>query len=209
MNRLILCLAAKGTFLLCGVNAVFGQDLKVLHDHVPTAITNIIPKGRLAGTNQLRLAIGLPLHDPAGLDAFLGQVYDPASPLFRQYLTLEELTARFGPTEQDYEAVRVFAQTNGLKISGTHANRLLLDVVGPASTVEKAFHLTLRTYPHPNEARDFYAPDMEPTVDVALPVADVQGLSDYSKPHPRLRTQAVTGVASAMIFAMPMRRASR
>jgi subtilase family serine protease len=170
-------------FLLSGI--CFGADLKELPGHVPKIVASLAPKGRLAATNQLRLAIGLPLRDPAGLDNFVAQVSDPASPNFRRFLTREELTARFGPTEQDYEAVKNFAKTNGLSIEVTHANRLLLDVIGPAAAVEKAFHITLRTYPHPTEARDFFAPDTEPAVNAALPVVDIQGLSDFSRPHPK------------------------
>jgi len=145
-----------------------------------------MPTGRLAAPNQLRLAIGLSLRDPAGLDRFLQRLCDPASPEYRQYLRPEQVAARFGPTVQDYEAVKTFAHSNGLTITGTYTNRLLLDVVGPASAVERAFHLTLRTYRHPTEAREFSAPDTEPAVDGTLPVADIQGLSDYARPHPKL-----------------------
>ncbi len=224
INRVVACLAVMGAFLLSFRSPVLGADrqsaeMKVLPGHVPKAVLNLAPKGRLAATNQLRLAIGLPLRDPAGLDKFLTQVYDPASPIFHQFLTPEELTTRFGPTEQEYEAVKTFARTNGLVITATHPNRLVLDVVGPVAAVEKAFHLTLRTYQHPTEARDFYAPDTEPTVDAALPVADIQGLSDYAKPvrscgrgtpgpsHPRpARLRTAPAITSATIFATPMRR---
>jgi subtilase family serine protease len=78
----------------------------------------------------MRLAIGLPLRDPAGLDLFLAQVQDPASPHYHQFLTLDELTRRFGPTEEDYAAAKQFARKQGLLISGTHLNRLVLDLVG-------------------------------------------------------------------------------
>jgi hypothetical protein len=175
---------------------VFGAGWKTLPDHVPSAAKNISPTGRLPATNELRLAVGVPLRDPAGLDNFLAQVSDPASPNYRQFLTPEEFTARFGPTEADYAAVRNFAQTNGLKITATHGNRLVLDVSGPAAAVEKAFHFNLRTYRHPTEARDFFAPDAEPTVDASLPVADIQGLSDFSKPHPRLKKMAAANATS-------------
>jgi len=152
---------------------------------VPEAIArlHLQPTGRLAATNELWLAIGLPLRDRAGLENFVAQVSDPASPNFRHYLTREELTARFGPTEQDYEAVKIFARSNGLAIAVTHDNRLLLDVTGSVTAVEKAFHITLRTYRHPTEARDFFAPDTEPLVDVGLPVVDIEGLSDFGLPH--------------------------
>jgi len=170
---------------LVGTDAMWGADLRVLPGHVPKVVAGLTPTGRPAATKVLRLAIGLPLRDPAGLANFVAQVADPTSPGYRQYLSREELTARFGPTAADYEGVKEFARTNGLTIAGTTANRLILDVTGPVAAVERAFHLTLHTYRHPTEARDFYAPDTELTVAATLRVADVQGLSDFWRPRPR------------------------
>jgi len=169
--------------LCCGIRLLAAAEAKVLPGHVPPLISNLASIGRVPATNELRLAIGLPLRDPAGLEDFVARVSDPASPMFRQFLTREQLTERFGPTEKDYEAVKTFAQTNGLAIALTSANRLLLDVTGPAAAVEKAFHINLRVYRHPTEGREFFAPDSEPQVAVVLPVADVQGLSDLWRPH--------------------------
>src|SRR5580698_299234 len=171
--------------LLCAESYGFGQDLKVLHGHVPKIVSGLTPFQPLPSTNQLRMAIGLPLHNPDALQAFMTRLYDPASPGYRHFLTQEEFNARFGPTADDYEAVKNFARTNGLAVASESTNRLLLNVTGPASAVEGAFHVKLHLYHHPTETRDFYAPDTEPTVDAALPVVDVQGLSDFSKPHPR------------------------
>ncbi|MGP8199909.1 MAG: protease pro-enzyme activation domain-containing protein [Limisphaerales bacterium] len=195
MNHWIINLLVAGGLVMGSQSSVAASDLKVLRGHVPRAVFNLTPTGRLAPTNRLRLAIGLPMRDPAGLDNFLQRVYDPASPSYHQFLTVAELTTRFGPTEQDYEAVKNFALANGLAITTTHPNRLLLDVAGPASAVEQAFHVTLRTYRHPTEGRQFFAPDTEPEVDVALPVADVQGLSDYSRPHPLCRQRGSSPAA--------------
>ncbi|MDR3456416.1 MAG: protease pro-enzyme activation domain-containing protein [Verrucomicrobiae bacterium] len=159
---------------------------KTLHGHIPAVTAGLTANGSVPATRQLRLAIGVPLHDPAGLQAFLADVYNPASPNYRHFLTPEEFAARFGPTEVEYEAVKNFARTNGLAIAATHGNRLLLDVTGPAGAVEKAFHVSLRTYRHPTENRDFFAPDTEPSVDASLPVVDVSGLNDYARPHPKV-----------------------
>jgi subtilase family serine protease len=178
------CLAVL--LLIAGTWPVFGDHLKVLHGHVPPAVHTLAPETRLAATNQLRLAIGISLRDPAGLQNVVAQVSDPASPNYRHFLTREQLTSRFGPTEQDYEAVKNFALTNGLSITVCHSNRLLLDVTGPASGIEKAFHVTLWKYRHPTELRDFFAPSTEPMVDSSLPVADVEGLTDFWRPHPKL-----------------------
>ena len=177
----ILCLIG-----MAGVCPVFGGGLKILPGHVPAAVSRLQPFGDLPVTNELWLAIGLPLRDPAGLAKFLADVYDPASPNFRHYLTPEEFTARFGPTEQDYAAVKNFARANGFQITGTHGNRLLLDVRANVADIQRAFHLNLRKFKHPREARDFFAPDAEPMVDFNLPVADVGGLNNYALPQPKL-----------------------
>ena len=174
---------------------VQAQGRQVLHGHVTEAVSRLTPIGRLPATRELRLAIGLPLRDPAGLDQFLAEVYDPASPNYRHFLTPEEFTARFSATEADYAAVKDFALTNGFKITTEHGNRLLLDVVGRAADVERAFRIKLQTYRHPTEGREFFAPDTEPTVDAGLAMADIQGLSDYSRPHPNLHRVAPSTTA--------------
>jgi subtilase family serine protease len=156
-----------------------------LRGHVPEAVHHLQSLGRLPETNRLYLAIGLPLRNREALDDLLRQIYDPASPNFRQFLTPEQFTERFGPTKQDYQAVIDFAKSNGLAVAATHGNRLLLDVNGSAADVEKTFHVALRLYQHPRENRIFFAPDTEPSVDLAVPLADVSGLSDYPRPHPK------------------------
>jgi subtilase family serine protease len=118
------------------------------------------------------------------LEELLGQIYDPRSTNFHRFLTTQEFTARFGPTEEDYRALMEFAAANGLAVAGTHPNRLVLDVEGSAANVEHAFRVTLRTYRHPSEPRDFFAPDAEPSVPSGLAVADIWGLTDYGLPRP-------------------------
>ena len=54
----------------------------MLHGQVPGAIArfHLQPTGRLANTNRLNLAIGLPLRNQEALTNLLRQIYDPASP---------------------------------------------------------------------------------------------------------------------------------
>jgi hypothetical protein len=202
--------------MLCGASAAFAGDLKELHGHVPGVVPGLQAKGDLPETRELRMAIGLPLRNTVELQAFMEQLYDPNSPGYRQFLTQDEFTARFGPTVEDYDAVKAFATSNGLRVVETSFNRLLLDVAGPASAVEKAFNIKLHVYRHPTEDRDFFAPDTEPTVDAALPVADVQGLSDFGRAHPRVHKNALlsgsprAGTApdgSGMLFGNDFRNA--
>ena len=156
----------------------------MLHGHVPAAVARLTPAGRLAASTRLNLAIGLPLRNPEALNNLIRQLYDPASPAYRQYLTPEQFTQKFGPTESDYQAVIDFARANGLTVTATQANRMLLDVSGSVADIEKVFRLNLRVYRHPTEGRTFFAPDTEPSVDLGVPVLDIEGLDNYVLPHP-------------------------
>jgi uncharacterized repeat protein (TIGR01451 family) len=166
--------------------------MKSLHGHVPAVVSLSQATGQVAATNQLYLAIGLPLRNREALSNLLQQIYDPASPNYHQYLTPEQFTARFGPTEQDYQDVINFAKASGLKVVGTYPNRMLLDVGGNAAVVARAFGVTLRTYHYAAENRDFYAPDTEPSVPAALPVQDISGLDSYRRPQPHYRLKPST-----------------
>lgn len=176
--------------------------LKTLPANVPVAVSGLSAKGQLPATNHLKLAIGLPLRNQPALDSLLQQLYDPASSNYRQYLTPDQFTERFGPTEADYQKVIQFAQANGLTVSGTHGNRMIVDVSGKVSDVEKAFHVTLRTYKHPKDNRDFFAPDTAPSVDSGVPILHVSGLDNYVQPRPLLQkmpaSQARPAVGSGL-----------
>jgi len=165
---------------------VFAQasERKVLNSLVPPIISHLTPVGRYPSTNHLNLAIGLPVRNQAALDEFLHQLYDPGSTNYHKYLTPQEYTERYGPTEADYSAVIKFAVANGLKVTATHPNRVVLDVEGSVPDIERAFQVTLHVYQHPAEARMFYAPDTGPSVDAGIPVLSVSGLDNFSLPHP-------------------------
>ena len=175
--------------------SVAAADNKTLAGHVPGVVSKlaITPTGQLPATSKLSLAIGLPLHDKEALNRLIDQMYDPTGGNFHRFLTPEQLTLRFGPTEQEYAAVIQFAEANGLTVFAKHDNRMLLDVSGRVSDIEKAFHVTLHTYQHPTEARQFFAPDVEPTVDASLPILDVSGLDNYALPHPNHRIAPAAG----------------
>ncbi|MBW8864575.1 MAG: S8/S53 family peptidase, partial [Verrucomicrobia bacterium] len=172
---------------------------KLPSEHVPAGIARgkIAPAGHLAGTNELRLAIGLPLHHADALTNLLREIYDPASPQFHHYLTPAEFTARFGPTPEEYAAVARFAKENGFKVVGTHPNRQLLDVVAKAADVERAFHVRLNTFKHPKENRNFFAPDTEPSVDASLPVLHISGLDNFYVPHPNVTVRPAVADSKA------------
>ena len=44
----------------------------------------------------------------------------------------------------------------------------------------------MRVYQHPVEARTFFAPDVEPSLDLDTPVLAISGLDNYVRPRPQM-----------------------
>lgn len=190
--------------------AAFAQASNALLTHHvrEAAINGTAPLvGHLPATQSMRLVFVLPLRNQADLENFLESLYNPASSSYRQFLSVDDFTARYGPTQQDYDAVRNFAEANGLTVVGTSRNRLNLDVTGSVANIEKALHVNLNVYQHPTEARTFFAPDREPTPAAGVQLWHITGLDNYSIPRaalvqhpPTVRSNATTGSCPSQSF---------
>ncbi len=147
--------------------------------------------GRLPSNQVLQLDLVLQLSDSAGLDSFLKDLYDPTSPSFRHFVTPQEFTARFGPSQSDYDAVVRFAKTYGFQVVGGTRDSMDVQVKGSVANIEAAFHVNMRTYQHPTENRAFFSPDAEPTLDLPFNLWHISGLDNYSVPHAMLENKDV------------------
>ena len=75
------------------------QSLRTRHVREAIRTGEAKPIGVLPSDQIMNLDVVLPLRDPAGLDSFLKELYDPTSPSYRHFLTVPEFTERFGPTQ--------------------------------------------------------------------------------------------------------------
>ncbi len=145
----------------------------------------------------MKLAIGLAPRDEPGLDAFIQELYDPASTNYRHYLAPEQFTERFGPSEQDYKTLIAYAKASRLNVTRQYSNRVVLDVEGAVTDIEKTLHITMRTYQHPNETRTFFAPDADPSFDLGVRLLHIGGLDNYTRPHPKHKRHPLNPSAKA------------
>ena len=171
-------------FLLPGPASAEGRPLPTRHVREAVSSAQAAWVGRLPATQVLRLSIALPLRNEPELDQLLQEIEDPQSASYHRFLSVHEFTERFGPSQQDYDAVIRFAKAAGLTVTGTASNRMVVDVAGPVGKIEQAFHVTMGEYQHPTEGRTFHAPDREPTADLPVALWHVTGLENYSIPHP-------------------------
>ncbi len=197
--RLAIVMGWVVTFFSFSVCAQQSSDFQTLHGHVPSAVAklHLQPLHNFPETNQLSLAISLPLRNDSALSDLIRQIYNPASTNYHCYLTPEQFTAQFGPSQQDYDTVITFLKTNGLTFT-IHSNRMLVDASGDAATINRAFHLILRVYQHPKENRTFYASDTEPVISPNVPISHITGLDNFVIPHPLAKIMSRNGNSSSV-----------
>jgi subtilase family serine protease len=185
MNRKFSLLLLLIVFFVCA-GSVLSRAETVMTRHVREVTQNGVakPVGRLPVTQIMQLDVVLPVRDRAGLQNFLAALNSSTVPNHVHFLTPAEFTEKFGPTQHDYDAVIQYVQAHGLAVVGGSRDGMEVQVKGPVSAIESAFHVTLMTYQHPTENRIFYGPDREPTVDLPFALWHISGLDNYSIPHP-------------------------
>jgi subtilase family serine protease len=180
----------KTSLLALAIAAVFGatmtaQATEFMTHHVRDAVVKgaALHVGSLDPRQLMNLNVVLPVRDSEGLNGLVKAVANPASPLYRQYLTPTQFTEKFGPTQADYDTVVKYLVKNGFTITGGTRDGMDIHIRGTVLSVQSAFGVRMLTWQHPTENRVFYAPDREPTTALAIPLWHVSGLDNYSIPH--------------------------
>ena len=117
------------------------------------------PVGVMDTTKQLDVDIALPLRDQQGLDMLLQELYNPSSSKYQHYLTPSQFTSQFGPTQETYEALILYADANGFAITYTDPNRLTVGLRATVGKIQRAFGVRMMIYKRPGKTSEFYAPD--------------------------------------------------
>jgi subtilase family serine protease len=183
-RRTCVVLLSIALFISAGVLQSHAEVLLTRHVREVTLTGQARLLGQLPVTQIMQLDVVLALRDQAGLDDFLAELYT-TSPRDRHYLTPSEFTERFGPTQEDYDAVVRYVQAHDLTVVGGSRDSMEVQVRGTVAAIESAFHVNLMIYQHPTENRIFYAPDREPTVDLSFVLWHISGLDNYSIPRPK------------------------
>ena len=166
---------------------------QTLHlSQTPAAVLDgrAVLEGHYEPSQMLRLAIALAPSHPAEEQQFLEDVQNKQSPLFHQFLSADEWNARFGPTEEDEQAVVDWAASQGLRVTHRYSNRLIVDVEAQAGVIENAFHVTINQYrmteDNGPEAYTVFSNDRDPQLPSRLTeiVTAVHGLNSVERMMP-------------------------
>jgi kumamolisin len=174
-----------------------------LPGHVLPALARsaaIAPQSNAVADEPLTLTLVLKRDDQAGFAKYLRDVYDPTSSTHRKFLTQRELSDRFGPSRDAYDAVLSYLQSNGFTLVEGSPNRLTLTVRGSRSHAERAFAVRIGDYKIGDQS--FYANDTDPAMPkhIASRVEGVAGLSSLAKPRSFSSAIAAAGAGIAAVL---------
>jgi subtilase family serine protease len=120
------------------------------------SIKPLVPdRGRVTSSQEQTVTVYLNLHDQAGFDREVANLYDPASPTFHRWLTDADL-ARYAPTEAEVQTVKAELTRQGLTIISADPNNFSVRARAPVSTIEAAFGTELHTFSY--KGANFQAP---------------------------------------------------
>src|SRR5689334_2205158 len=105
-----------------------------LHKHVPSVVANGRAPlvGAVSPSQSVRMSIVLPVRNQSALTQLLSDIYNPASQNYRHFLTVQQFTDQFGPSEQDYASLIQWAKDNGFNVDDESKNRMILEISGTA-----------------------------------------------------------------------------
>ena len=121
----------------------------------------------------LGLQVQVKMRNEDGLLQYAKSASDPKSPLYRHFLTPDQIAQQFGATQTDYTAAAKYLQQNGLHVGGW-PQREQLFVSGSLAAMQRAFGTSFGTYS--KNGQKFVAPAGTPHFSEVVPIEGVVGL---------------------------------
>lgn len=112
----------------------------------PAWVARARPLGTAPAGQQETVTVYLRQPHAAAAGQFAAAVSDPASPLYRHFLTPAQYRSRFAPPASAAAAVGGYLRSSGLQVGSVPANRLYVRASGTAAAMQRAFHTTVLRY---------------------------------------------------------------
>lgn len=121
-------------------------------DGIPSPLPGVYDdQGPAPLDNGFRSLMGFPNRQRALLEERVVDIYDPDSPEFRQYLSVDQWMADHAPLDADYELVKAWLKSRNFSINFEAKNHLVLHFSGTVKdfndTFDTELHICIRKNP--------------------------------------------------------------
>jgi len=182
--------------------APFGAPAaNALTEHnVPRGVQLSEDLGRVPADKEQKLTITLKLHDQAGFDQAVKNLYDAKSPSFHKWFTDSDFE-KYAPTAAEYNTVKQELLKQGFTVLSEDPHRLSIRVHGTTANVEKAFQTQLHTFKYKNNTFQAHVTDAQLSGEAGKLVDGVAGIERHQI-HPAV-TIANNPRTGAPLFKKP------
>jgi kumamolisin len=142
LRKSLLAMALPAAVLLSSSGAFAATDDVFGRITAPAGITQTA----MSDSAEMHVILSLPLSDAEGAAEFGAKVSDPDSPTYGHYLTPAQFGARFGANKSDYEALREWAKSNGLKVGARTSSRTTVSLTGTAGQFASLFNTRFASF---------------------------------------------------------------
>ena len=112
----------------------------------------LVDQGVAQPADLIRGLVSFKLRDRDVLDATIAELYNPESPSFRGYLSVDDFMALHGPLEEDVAAVSEWFTDHDLAVARVAKNRMLFQFTGSVDEFNTAFAVELHKYAKMDDA---------------------------------------------------------
>jgi subtilase family serine protease len=133
-------------------------------------------QGPIAGRNYaISMNVALQLANEPGLLAYAREASDPTSPLYRHFLTPQQIGAMFGAPASNMASTAKYFRSYGISV-GTWPQHLMLSLAGSTLAFQKAFNTTFAWYRFGKQQFLAPVPGSTPHLNSPLPISAVFGM---------------------------------
>ena len=148
----------------------------------------LLPKAKfiskMEANKRIEFIVWLKLRDEEQLKQRIAEIYDPSTPYYQEFLTLDEFNTLHAPLRNIEEQVQQFFLNQGMEATiVNHSVRINASV----QQIERTLHCTMNYYDYQN--RKVYANAQAPTIhpDIAPYIAEIYGLNKLIRFQPAIQ----------------------
>lgn len=114
--------------------------------NTPSFVRTAAKIGPADPSETIEVTVWLNVHNRQQLDAVAQDLYDPASPHYRAWLSFSQIVADYAPTAQEAGVVKEFLSAHNLSVVLTDPNNFFVGARGTIAQVSAAFHVQLSNF---------------------------------------------------------------
>src|SRR5271166_710402 len=141
LAALLLALAAGTAF----AQTSSGATVALIGNH-PIEATTLHPMAHANSSLLLRMEVTLALRNRPALDQLIRDQQEPSSPRYQQWLTPQQFTDRFGPSQQDVDAVAQWLNAQGFTVTASSRANRYLRFTGTVADAARVFGVDIMAF---------------------------------------------------------------